>query len=833
MAAPALGARAAAEALLSNTIREITRYKDGPNPNQRLLQAKLDKLYHEKDELFKKHCFYAEKAGVTLSDETMQNYINPLMDDACDLADELELIIVNYEATASTHQQTIDAAALELAKANEVTVAEGQCNADELTLRHIVDAMKVIVDDDARSSKEDSALVMSHLPQVEETLANLTKSWNSLKSLQLSADKLTQLFAKQHEVNTYVKDNVMLATAFVNKVDPDSSILKPASSSSSRLSDSIGGGDDVSKLLKMEKAKYPTFSGDIRTFARFKREFNDFVVPSHQDPKSQVYVLKQTCLKGDVRKLVENMSDLNGIWERLESRYGDTIDIVSVVIKSVQDFTFSGSDHDQKIVNLVDTLERGVEDLNAIQGKHHIANAFTVKLLEEKIPRQILTRWLQNPGSKMSADQRFDQMFEFLKQERKQAERLILVQDNKQSKKEDPPKKKPPSHVNAALGGGQKTFNQNNRCLLHPEADHLTRKCRKFLALDVEARGKALKDNDGCRLCLSKGHGAGVECPFTQTWTVCGINNCQMFHSRLVHGCTISGIGCHAHITCASGDSGETLLLIESVNTTVGTTVAFWDNGSTITLVAQSFARRNNLRGVPISYDLTTVDGTVTVRNTTLYEITIIDRKNNEHCIKALEIEEICGELKDIDTSEFAQLFNKTSSAQIQRPQGKIDILIGSNYLSLHPTKLHSREGLVLFSSYFGTGKLLGGTHVNIQDRDVICSSARVCAAAHITNIRVHRDLRMKPGLDFITTEGFGVEGVPRCNKCKSCKVCTFESHQMSRQEQLELDMIRQNMTLGPIEQVWTVSYPCRNDPSSLKENRSQALVLAERTESV
>ena len=46
MAAQALGARVAAAALLTNTIREINRYKDKPDKRKRLLQSKLDKLYN-------------------------------------------------------------------------------------------------------------------------------------------------------------------------------------------------------------------------------------------------------------------------------------------------------------------------------------------------------------------------------------------------------------------------------------------------------------------------------------------------------------------------------------------------------------------------------------------------------------------------------------------------------------------------------------------------------------------------------------------------------------------------------------------------------------------
>ena len=81
----------------------------------------------------------------------------------------------------------------------------------------------------------------------------------------------------------------------------------------------------------MEKAKYPTFLGDIRYYAPFMTYFNDFVVPSNKDPKTQAYVLKQTCLKGDATKLVENMSNNNEIWKRLDSLSLRVLEISSLV----------------------------------------------------------------------------------------------------------------------------------------------------------------------------------------------------------------------------------------------------------------------------------------------------------------------------------------------------------------------------------------------------------------------------------------------------------------------------------------------------------------------
>ena len=86
---------------------------------------------------------------------------------------------------------------------------------------NLIDAMMLVdVSDEEKNSKDDVALVLSYLPQIEESLQNQTKSWNMLKSLELSKGKVTSLFPKEGEVRRHVNDCTVLANAFIKKSDP-------------------------------------------------------------------------------------------------------------------------------------------------------------------------------------------------------------------------------------------------------------------------------------------------------------------------------------------------------------------------------------------------------------------------------------------------------------------------------------------------------------------------------------------------------------------------------------------------------------------------------------
>ena len=96
---------------------------------------------------------------------------------------------------------------------------------------------------------------------------------------------------------------------------------------------------------------------------------------------------------------------------------------------------------------LVDELDKGVQDLDAIGARHEIANAYTVNILESKLPYLVLTRWLNNVTEKSDEESdgddndsisskgsttstnTFDRMFKFLLKERKNAERMLLLKN--------------------------------------------------------------------------------------------------------------------------------------------------------------------------------------------------------------------------------------------------------------------------------------------------------------------------------------------------------------------------------------------------------------------
>ena len=307
------------------------------------------------------------------------------------------------------------------------------------------------------------------------------------------------------------------------------------------------------------------------------------------------------------------------------------------------------SNPDQGFVTLVNTIEKGLQDLEIIGAEEEIKNTYTVNLLESKISKRVLTKWYDKEremkekleestgekDQKISGKMRFEWLLKFLKEERRLTERVMVLKPSSAAPADHSSSGKTGSggkHIKGIGAGaalGQKPIDPqpkkfNNNCLVHPEASHLTRKCRKFLSMSVVDRSNIVKNTGGCKLCLSLSH-VGQVCPFEGTWT-CSVTDCNDPHSFLVHGCAIEGISLAAltsSIKSAPNPSKKhVLLLIQKVKTETGYVITFWDNGSTIALISSDCVRRMKLLGVPVVYDLTTVGGVVTTHESTLHEIT-------------------------------------------------------------------------------------------------------------------------------------------------------------------------------------------------------------------
>lgn len=804
----ALSNRDSCAAKLEGSIRQLRRYLDSASVNPRILQQKIDKVSIDQEELINAHHAYGEKSETELLSETMSAYLNPKIDAAADILDEAEEKLDELSKVKETESALVEANSK---RDMELTKAKQEIFSNTEVVRAAMSNLKLAILKE-EPSESDVTYVDSVISDIQTREKELKDAWLRVHSLETSPNEIRAITEEESTVRAEIYKTCSQGQQFVSINKKDTVVSNQQST--------VAGKSNI------EKMHPPKFSGSIRDFARFKSEYDAIVKPSYSNPVHQMHVLKNKCLQNEALELVKNLTDLDSIWKRLTDKYGNAVDIVDAVIQDIQSFNIPKNSRDRGFVDFVGILEKGVQDLTAIRKESEIASAYTVRMIEAKIPQRTHLSWLEHLESKEDTTttgyDKFMLLIDYLKKERKRIERVLSVKPGHDREKENPRK-----HINH-LGTGadsQSGTQPRNLCLIHPNSRHLTRKCEIFKKKTVTERCQLVKDMNACPLCLTVSH-QGTECPRKSTFQPCDIDSCNKYHSRMLHGCTV--VGLQFHIQLGDHLQLHTLLLFQTVTADSEELVIFWDNGSQVSLVTRRYARKHQLHGVHVTYDLVTIND-VQHQETILYEVPIKDRSGNTHIIKAFEIEKICEDTDSVNLKEVVKLFHHLKKGDVERPKRQVDLLIGMNYTQLHPDKIAKRGSLALFESQFGTGRILGGNHKAISSNRKLSAHARIVAKASVNNVRVSK------GVDFFTAESFGVNVPPKCKDCrKGCKECKLISRFCSRAEQAAHQVMVENLELNPVTEQWQTKYAYLEDPMVLckdGDNREQAIGIMIKTE--
>ena len=526
--------RASCEEKLNSSIRQLKRYIEKPDQAlARVLQQKIDKVDVDREELVASHHSFCEKSNSDITEQVNRDYIDPKVDAAVDLVDEAEALMETLTTQKETEERTrTDNAKKESELSTFRLKSESQLEVLESALASLT---LHIANEEPNLSNADFAEATAR--DIKEREEELLDSWRQVRSLLAVQTDVDAVTVKEAKIRGLVYDGCSKAQLFISKARAQSVSDDTASTTSSASS------THHQSSTKLEKMQPPKFSGNIRDYARFKANYEAIVKPSYEDELHQMYILKEKCLTNEAHELVKNIDNLDDIWDRLAARYGDNIQIVDAVNKDIQNCTINGQNVHKGLIDFVNVLEKGVQDLESIKMEKEISHAYTVRLIEKKLPQRVYLKWLDEKHEEDGA-LRFVQLYKFLKEERKRVEKVLMQRDPVVEKE-----RKKGGGIATATGGYNagtpppppNHLSSQKNCLIHANGQHHTRKCRKFTSMSVDERGKLVKDLNACTLCLSTSHLGVSECPLKAGWQPCDVSGCGKYHSRLLHGCTIQG----------------------------------------------------------------------------------------------------------------------------------------------------------------------------------------------------------------------------------------------------------------------------------------------------
>ncbi|XP_055584707.1 uncharacterized protein LOC129737573 [Uranotaenia lowii] len=177
-----------------------------------------------------------------------------------------------------------------------------------------------------------------------------------------------------------------------------------------------------------------------------------------------------------------------------------------------------------------------------------------------------------------------------------------LVPPKPEAAKYAKPSQKKEGHFHAHINsnGNQEEYRQRKPCPICGGIDHRVRNCSKFQELNLDSRKRAVRQWNLCEMCLNE-HG-NWKC---KSRIRCNIEGCRVQHHPLLHvpaqakkgEATVVKSVCNSHNEFRKAFFFRIVpLTLHNGNRTVDT-FGFYDEGSSLTIMESSLARRLGIEG--------------------------------------------------------------------------------------------------------------------------------------------------------------------------------------------------------------------------------------------
>ena len=241
------------------------------------------------------------------------------------------------------------------------------------------------------------------------------------------------------------------------------------------------------------------------------------------------------------------------------------------------------------------------------------------------------------------------------------------------------------------------------------------------------------------------------------------------------------------------------------INSDVDPARILWDDGSNRVLVCHAFAAERKLRSRVTTVTMKVVGGCYEKVKTNIYELDLVDKFGKRHSIWGYGIDTIIDPDDPVDLAPVRSLFpHLPREVFLPLPKKRVDILIGLNFNSLHPsggTGKNIQGNLKALNSIFGTGWVIGGCHQNIKATPnkltPEAATSRVAKISGVPEVDVVSKYSLNPvfariQIDPVLTPEFwesdcmGVLPPRKCNRCRTCALkgeCSEQQLQHSLKE--------------------------------------------------
>ena len=155
-----------------------------------------------------------------------------------------------------------------------------------------------------------------------------------------------------------------------------------------------GGCTDQSSSFRLEKLRFQMFDGNVRKYPQFKSELNECVEPVFK-PDQVAFILKPY-FSEEIKEEVDNLGDvLKDIRDRLDKKYGDQGKLIDAIMSEVKEMPFFEDDDKQRILLMINTVEKAHRDLLLPGLESEISNSAIVLMIDQNMPKEMKREWMK------------------------------------------------------------------------------------------------------------------------------------------------------------------------------------------------------------------------------------------------------------------------------------------------------------------------------------------------------------------------------------------------------------------------------------------------------
>ncbi|XP_053698929.1 uncharacterized protein LOC128745887 [Sabethes cyaneus] len=406
----------------------------------------------------------------------------------------------------------------------------------------------------------------------------------------------------------------------------------------------------------------PVFSGDPVEWPLFISSYNHSTEACGYSLSENLLRL-QRALKGAAKDAVSSFllhpSTVPQVLSTLQTLYGRPEQIVHNLVAKVRATTAPRADKLETLIHFGLAVQNLCGHMEAVGMTNHLSNPILLQELVDKLPANIKFSWaLHQVGLPVVDLKAFSEYMRNVTAATSGVTNLYVSPKPPKDEKHEKPRNKEQAFLNTHDAherkeastnppGERREHHQNNmskrqevsrNCPKCNVTGHTTASCAAFKRLSIDCRWNFVKDNKLCRRCLV----SHIRWPCEGE--VCGINNCQKRHHRLLHSEPKStGNSSDATVTIHQLPVSSILFKIIPVtlygkNGAAVNTYAFLDDGSSVTLVEQAIADQLGLDSRAHSLCIHWTSGINKQIETTVLEKLSISQPNGRRRFKLSEV---------------------------------------------------------------------------------------------------------------------------------------------------------------------------------------------------